>query len=178
MARLALESSPIPCAANECAVGRAHATRSASVISSATSNLTPWLDIALCGGFAQRKAQDVHDEIHAKALVLDNGETRIGIVVCDFVCMPRRIADAVKTRVAQNCGISPSNLLICATHTHSGPAIRTALGVNEDPDYVDWVPVKIADAVQLAVNRLQPARIGWGTSTEDRISFNPPLVDA
>ena len=138
----------------------------------ATSNLTPWLDIALCGGFAQRQAQDVHDEIHAKALVLDNGETRIGIVVCDFVCMPRRIADAVKARVAQNCGIAPSNLLICATHTHSGPAIRTALGVNEDPDYVDWVPVKIADAVQLAVNRLQPARIGWGTSTEDRISFN------
>ena len=96
----------------------------------------------------------------------------LGIVVCDFVCMPRRIADAVKTRVSQNCGIAPSNLLICATHTHSGPAIRTALGVNEDPDYVDWVPVKIADAVRLAVNRLQPARIGWGTSTEDRISFN------
>ena len=114
----------------------------------------------------------MHDEIHAKALVLDNGETRIGIVVCDFVCMPRRIADAVKARVAQNCGIAPSNLLICATHTHSGPAIRTALGVSEDPDYVDWVPVKIADAVQLAVKRLQPARIGWGTSTEDRISFN------
>ena len=78
----------------------------------ATANLTPWLDIALCGGFAQRRATDVHDEILAKALVLDNGDTRIGIVVCDFVCMPRVIADAVKERVAQKSGIPPSHLLI------------------------------------------------------------------
>ena len=138
----------------------------------ATANLTPWLDIALCGGFAQRRATDVHDEILAKALVLDNVDTRIGIVVCDFVCMPRVIADAVKERVAQKSGIPPSHLLICATHTHSGPAVRTALGVREDPAYVERVPVKIADAVQLAVNRLQPARIGWGEAREDRISFN------
>ena len=138
----------------------------------ATANLTPWLGIALCGGFAQRQATDVHDEIHAKALVLDNGEIRIGIVVCDFVCMPRRIADAVKERVAQTSGIPPSHLLVCATHTHSGPAIRTALGVREDPAYVEQVPAKIADAVQLAVKRLQPARIGWGEAREDRISFN------
>ena len=138
----------------------------------ATANLTPWLDIALCGGFGQRQATDVHDEIHAKALVLDDGENRIGIVVCDFVCMPRGIADAVKERVAKNSGIPPSHLLICATHTHSGPAVRTALGVNEDPAYVEWVPAKIADAVQLAVNGLRPARIGWGEAREDRISFN------
>ena len=138
----------------------------------AFANLTPWLGIALCGGFAQRQAQDVHDEIHAKALVLDNGDIRIGIVVCDFVCMPRRIADAVKERVAQACGIPPSHLLVCATHTHSGPAVRTALGVREDPMYVEQIPAKIADAVQLAVKRLQPARIGWAGAREDRISFN------
>lgn len=138
----------------------------------ATANLTPWLGIALCGGFAQRQATDVHDEILAKALVLDNGKTRIGIVVCDFVCMPRSIADAVKRQVARKCGIPPTHLLVCATHTHSGPAIRTALGVREDPKYVSSIPTKIADAVELAVNRLRPARIGWGDSREDRISFN------
>ncbi len=138
----------------------------------ATANLTPWLDIALCGGFAQRQATDVHDEILAKAMVLASGKTRIAIVVCDFVCMPRGIADAVKERVAQTCGIPPSHLLICATHTHSGPAVRTALGVREDAAYVESVPNKIADAVQLAVDRLQPGRIGWGEAREDRISFN------
>ena len=138
----------------------------------ASANLTPWLGIALCGGFAQRQANDVHDEIHAKALVLESGQTRIGIVVCDFVCMPRGIADAVKKRVAQSYGIPPSHLLVCATHTHSGPAVRTALGVAEDQAYVAQVPAKIADAVGLAVNRLRPARIGWGETREDRISFN------
>ncbi len=138
----------------------------------ATANLTAWLGTALCGGFGRRNADDVHDEIHAKALVLDNGETRVGLVVCDFVCMPRGIADAAKTQVAERCGIPPENLLVCATHTHSGPAIRTALGVTEDSSYVAWAPAKIADAVQLAVNRLQPARIGWSETQEDRISFN------
>ena len=57
-------------------------------------------------------------------------------------------------------------------HTHSGPAIRAALGVREDPMYVSSIPAKIADAVELAVNRLRPARIGWGESREDRVSFN------
>lgn len=138
----------------------------------ATVNLTAWLGTALCGGFGQRQADDVHDEIQAKALVLDNGETRVGLVVCDFVCMPRGIADAAKDRVAQTCGIPPGNLLVCATHTHSGPAIRTALGVNEDPAYVAWAPAKIADAVHIAVQNLRPARIGWAETPEDRISFN------
>ena len=138
----------------------------------ATANLTPWLGIALCGGFAQRQATDVHDEILARALVLESGGTRIGLVVCDFVCMPRGIADAVKQRVAQASGIPPSHVLVCATHTHSGPAVRTALGVREDAAYVESVSNKIADAVQIAVNRLRPARIGWGEAREDRISFN------
>ena len=138
----------------------------------ATVNLTPWLGIALCGGFAQRQATDVHDEILARALVVESGGTRIGLVVCDFVCMPRGIADAVKQRVAQASGIPPSHVLVCATHTHSGPAVRTALGVREDAVYVESVSNKIADAVHIAVNRLRPARIGWGEVREDRISFN------
>lgn len=141
-------------------------------VGTATANLTAWLGTALCGGFGQRQADDVHDEIQAKALVLDNGDTRVGVVVCDFVCMPRGIADAAKERVAASCGIRPENLLVCATHTHSGPAIRTALGVNEDPAYVAWAPAKIADAVCLAVRSLRPARIGWVEAQEDRISFN------
>ena len=137
----------------------------------ATSNITPWLGIAIPGSFRPRYGEDVDDELRAKALVLDNGETRIAIVTCDLIAMPQKVADATKTRIAERCGLAPECVMVHATHTHSGAAIADLLGVGEDTEYVAWVPLKIADAVELALRRLRPARVGFARVEEDRISF-------
>ena len=50
--------------------------------------------------------------------------------------------------------------MVNATHTHTAVAIADLLGVDEDPGYTEWVSLKIADAVELAVWRLKPARVG------------------
>src|SRR5438132_173782 len=52
----------------------------------ATSNITPWLGASMNGYFQDRRAAYIHDELHARCLVLDDGRTRLAIVVCDL-CM-------------------------------------------------------------------------------------------
>ena len=139
---------------------------------SATANITPPLGTEIPGGFRPRYAENVDDELFAKALVIDNGTTRIAIVTCDLIAIPEKIADVAKARIADRCGIPPAHVMINATHTHTAVAVANLLGVGEDTDYTDWVPLKIADAVELAVWRLEPARIGFASVDEERITFN------
>lgn len=137
----------------------------------ATSNITPWLGVTMPGSFRARYGEDVHDELLAKALVIDNGDQRIAMVTCDLIGMPEVIGNAVKARIEERCGITPECVMVNATHTHSGAGISNLLGVGEDEGYTTWLPLKVADAVEMAVKRMQPARVGFASVTEDRISF-------
>ena len=139
---------------------------------SASANITPPLGTRIPGGFRPRYAENVDDELFAKAVVIDNGTTRIAIVTCDLIAIPEKIADAAKARIAERCDIPAAHVMVNATHTHTAVAIADLLGVDEDPGYTEWVPLKIADAVELAVWRLKPARVGFASVDEERITFN------
>ena len=139
---------------------------------SATANITPPLGTAIPGGFRPRYAENVDDDLFAKALVIDNGLTRIAIVTCDLIAIPEKTANAAKARIAERCGIPAAQVMVNATHTHTAVAIANLLGVDEDTEYTEWVPLKIADAVELAVWRLKPARVGFASVDEERITFN------
>ena len=139
---------------------------------SATANITPPLGTRIPGGFRPRYAENVDDELFAKALVIDNGTTRIAIVTCDLIAIPEKVGDAAKARIADRCDIPAAHVMVNATHTHTAVAIADLLGVDEDTDYTEWVSLKIADAVELAVWRLQPARVGFASVDEERITFN------
>ena len=137
----------------------------------ATSNITPWLGVTMPGSFQPRYGEDVHDELLAKALVIDNGDVRIAMVTCDLIAVTEAIANAVKARIQERCGISPECVMVNATHTHSGAGVSNLLGMGEDEGYTTWLPLKVADAVELAIKRMQPARAGFASVMEDRISF-------
>ena len=137
----------------------------------ATSNITPWLGVTMPGSFQPRYGEDVHDELLAKALVIDNGDVRIAMVTCDLIAVTEAIANAVKARIQERCGLSPECVMVNATHTHSGAGVSNLLGTGEDEGYTTWLPLKVADAVELAIKRMQPARAGFASVMEDRISF-------
>ena len=139
---------------------------------SASANITPPLGTRIPGGFRPRYAENVDDELFAKAVVIDNSTTRIAIVTCDLIAIPEKVADAAKARIADRCDIPAAHVMVNATHTHTAVAIADLLGVDEDPGYTEWVSLKIADAVELAVWRLKPARVGFASVDEERITFN------
>ena len=137
-----------------------------------TYNITPSLGCSLAGSMRNRIADEVHDELHVRSLVLDNGSTRLALAVVDSCVVPRKIIDRAKELISEQTQIPASHVLVSATHTHSAPPADHLFQSEADPAYQDWLSVRIADAVRLAANRLQPARIGWGLGREDRLVFN------
>ena len=74
--------------------------------------------------FTERVATNVVDRLNARALVLDDGETRIGMCVVDSCMVPREIIDLAKSMVKDAAGIAIDHIMISATHTHSAASNR------------------------------------------------------
>lgn len=141
----------------------------------ATSNITPPLGEPIVGGWKPMEATHVHDELHARCLVLDDGQTRLAIVVCDNVGIPREVYDAAKQIIHEKTGIPKEHQLMSADHTHSATTARGAHRLVPDKtlsDYQQFVVMRIADGVRRALNNLEPARIGWGSGNEPTSVFN------
>jgi neutral ceramidase len=129
------------------------------VAGAAQVDITPGLGAHLCGYFSDRRATDILDPLHAKTIALSDGETTLGLVICDLIVVPGKVVDAAKALVTERTGIAPEKVLIAGTHTHTGPAIVGALGTPEEEGYGDWVAPRIADAFSLALEHMQPARV-------------------
>ncbi len=105
----------------------------------------------------------VHDPLYARALVLDNGSSKMALISVDTAGMPSG-ADIVKAVTAE-LGIPASHLSLAATHDHNTPTFggggrRTSY----DPaPYLALMQKGIVEAARQANARLQPARIGFGT---------------
>ncbi|MCW5555240.1 MAG: neutral/alkaline non-lysosomal ceramidase N-terminal domain-containing protein [Verrucomicrobiae bacterium] len=138
----------------------------------ATANITPRLGISINGHFNDRVAKHVHDELHARCLVLDDGLTRLAIVVCDSCMIPREVMDAAKALIQQRTGIPSEGVLISATHTHSAPTCTGVFQSEPDSEYQGFLAARIADGVQRAINHSAPAKIGWGVGREPNQVFN------
>ncbi len=117
--------------------------------------------VVVNGMFHARIARRAFDPLFARALVLDDGSTRLAIVVVDICVMPRELLDQAKQAAQQRAGIPASNILISATHNHSSPSVMPALGSPIDDKYARLLPGLIVNAIQQAQKNLQPARVGW-----------------
>lgn len=141
----------------------------------AASNVTPPLGESIVGNWTPMPATYIHDELHARCLVLDNGETRLALVVVDNVGIPRRVTDEAKRLAQQHTGIPASRILIASTHTHSATTARgTDKPDGQDPldGYQTFLAGRIADGIRRAVANLEPARIGWGSGSLPGQVFN------
>jgi len=125
----------------------------------AAVDVTPPLGCHMCGYFHDRVADNIHDRLHAKAIALSNGDATIGFVVCDLIALPDDVVAGAKQRIRDLTGVPPENVLVCGTHTHTGPSIVGALGTPKEEQYAQDVIPKIADAFALAVKRLEPAQM-------------------
>jgi hypothetical protein len=64
----------------------------------ATSNITPPLGGGVIGGFVPFPATHVHDELHARCLVVDDGKTQLALVVLDLLGIHRSVSWSSKRR--------------------------------------------------------------------------------
>ena len=138
---------------------------------SAQVNITPPVGTILVGHWVARKSTDVHDELFANALVLDDGKTRLAFVSCDVLSIGNTTKRAIRDIVGRETDINPDRVFLCATHTHSGPAVVSALGTNADKKYTEHLIKLVAGSVKMANDKLEDVELGIGSGNADGWAF-------
>ena len=141
----------------------------------ALRKITPNPLLPVSGGIGTPKpAQQKQGDLFVRALVLEKGGTRVAIVSVDNLGWPSVLGNKSRALIK---GIAPENVLIGATHTHSGPdayGFPDASGkASADLAYLDRCVKDIADAVNEAVSKLEPAslKIAVGEA-KGKIAYN------
>src|SRR5689334_8945477 len=78
-------------------------------------------------GFAARQgmAAGVHDDLFARALVLENRGQAVALVSVDVLALPNHFVARVRTAINECLGIETEGVMIASTHTHAGPVTIT-----------------------------------------------------
>ncbi|SVA41038.1 uncharacterized protein METZ01_LOCUS93892, partial [marine metagenome] len=123
-----------------------------------------------------------HGDLTVRAMVLENGGTRVAFVSTDFLGFPAALGDRVRRQVK---AIPAAHILIGATHTHSAPDCygfpNGRGGTDADLEYLNFVCNKAAEAINEAFAGLQPASLRIATGKANgKIAYNyyaPQLYD-
>jgi hypothetical protein len=144
-------------------------------IGAAAIDITPPVGTALDGyGGRLDVSLGVHDPLYARALYLDDGATRIALVVCDLIGIGSFLVERARELIAERPGIPPSNVMVSATHTHAGPAGVRGRG---EPVLVEEIARKIAGAVRVAHRNAVEGTLKYGLTELSSIAQNRRFPD-
>jgi hypothetical protein len=129
-----------------------------------------------------RQPEQLLMDLEVRALVLEQGETRIALLSMPFLGWTSPLCNRVRSRIRE---VPETHILISATHTHAAPDVYGLPGGDGerliDIAYLDWVCMQAADAVADAVQHLQPVSLKTATGPANgQIAYNlyaPQLYD-
>ena len=123
-------------------------------------DITPKLwPVQLIGSFNERLADKAHDPLHARAIVCDDGKTRLAIVIVDNCLIGRNYIDRAKVLAAKRTKVRADRMLVAATHTHSAPPGKDRRTNRDDAPhraYFEQLVNGIAAAI-IAASHIEPS---------------------
>jgi hypothetical protein len=146
----------------------------------AAVSITPLLGTPMAGYYYARAAEGVHDDLYAKALVLEKDGAKAALVALDLISTTRSLVTEARREIERTTGLAGAQVMISATHAHTGPLLSSR-GLRDDylggkadlvQRYTAELPAKIARAVRLAEEALTPARLSVGHGREETLAFN------
>jgi neutral ceramidase len=152
----------------------------------AQMDITPPIGYRMAGYFNERLSTGVHDPLRAKAIVLQQGPDQIALVFCDLVGVSLNVTTNARALASSRTGIPVSHIMICATHSHTGPLFegplreyfhqaafaKKASDPCEQLDYPAFLIEQIAKVIATAQANLQPAQLQAGIAKQEGLTFN------
>src|SRR6266850_305710 len=149
-------------------------------------DITPPVGHRMAGYFDERLATGVHDPLKAKAIVLQQGAEQIALVFCDLVGVSLNVTTNARTQASQKTGIPVSNIVICATHSHTGPLFddvrrhyfheRDVAMYGTDPKekihYPTFLAERLVKVIAKALAKVRPAQLAAGVTKQEGLTFN------
>lgn len=151
----------------------------------AVVDLTPPGSVPLAGYGARfpKTSEGVHDPVHVRALALECDGRRFVVVSADLIGVMAELRDAVVAALPADLDLESKDILLAATHNHSGPggfskhllAVITC-GFHSD-EVFGFLRDRTVEAIVRAVGALAPARLGVGTVDLSGFSRNRRVKD-
>jgi hypothetical protein len=143
----------------------------------ARRNITPEIGTPLFGYGNQRLAQTVDDGLNVTVLYLESDDCSSCILSLDWCYIDEIEVANLRALISQAIKIAPENVIIHATHTHSGPITMDCWGLGwRDEKYLEFARPRIVEAVVEAGSTPVAVRVGIGTIHTD-IGVNRCEVD-
>ena len=135
--------------------------------------------------------EEVRDPIFAKALVIESNGCKFCILSLDVLLVSEAWATPFRREAAQRFGLEADAIMICATQTHSAPALGHHMVESDSdhglPDNLRWLlggddvyhqfaHERILDAIERAQENLQAVTVGAASGIEARVAFNRRFV--
>ena len=98
----------------------------------ATRRITPEIGCMLAGQMYPRQAKSIRDDLEVNVLFLSDSPVKLILVSCDLLWLDRAFMFSVRKEIESRAGVPSGNVIICCTHTHSGPGLIPGL---------DWMKV-------------------------------------
>ena len=148
------------------------------LVGAAIKDITPERSLFLYGyPYVKRMSKGVHDPLYVSALVLDNGEDAIIFCAADIIFITKEITAGVREIVKDKIDIPIENIMISASHTHSGPMTKNV--IFEDPvvppadrEFITDFINQIAEVIIEAYNNRIEAEIAITTADGTGVGGN------
>ncbi|MCK9265446.1 neutral/alkaline non-lysosomal ceramidase N-terminal domain-containing protein [bacterium] len=142
-----------------------------------TVNITPPLGCALQGYFGPRTSELIHDPLFASSMVIDDGNQRICLISCDLATLNSEITDKTRALLKERFSIPEDNVIICVTHTHTGPYVNKLSTLSPknktvNKEWLSMLPSYLCSATTHAMNSLDTTKVVWMKGREENVSFN------
>jgi neutral/alkaline ceramidase-like enzyme len=136
-------------------------------IGAASTAINPADGVYLGGYSEKRQCTGVHDDLYAKAIVFDDGDTAVALVVLDSVGTQYDTIQKIRRQASagvKNIALPAERVIVVSTHTHCSPDTIGIYGPDDtttgrDPGYMESLVTKAAAQVVRAAQGLQPATI-------------------
>jgi len=135
-------------------------------------NYTPEVGLDMAGNYRgdDYASRGVHDPLYARAIVATNKQgEKVAMLTVDICFIPKESIEMMRAYIASKTTLNPGNIMIMATHTHSGPVADL-----KAPKTREFL-TKAADAVVQADKDVKPTVLSVGRAKEDRVSHNRRL---
>ena len=131
--------------------------------------ITPPVGAMMMGYAPARAAEAVHDDLAVTAIALEHGQVKALLISADVCVIKDPQSTRFRTRISEATGVPFDNIILSATHTHSGPAMRaTPGGADLDEAYLDTIfEPQVVEAAAQAMDALRPARMGVAAALSD-----------
>lgn len=150
---------------------------------SAKAKIDPMIGTTLAGYMTERYSEGIHDSLYVRVIALRLDQEIVLFISLDVICVDSKYVFNLRNKIEERFGIPKKNIIVHATHTHSGPGgiiSEDTLIYRAFPDI--WKPYnkelvqeqyqQTLFAVDDALNSLERCKVSYGSGSVPGIGAN------